>query len=102
MAELEEQKTNLELTIVKLEDSLINEIKDLTAKTNNLSQLVGNIHFNKLKLESDLERLNESFRAAVSDHLTIQTRLNEIGDEINRKYPSGYVNLEDGTVTYRA
>lgn len=94
--------STIKLATAKLEENVLNEIKDLSVKANSYAQTVGNIHFAKIKLEKDAEQLNTTFKEVQEQYFNIQARLNEIADSINKLYPGGLINIEDGTVTYRS
>lgn len=99
---MEETGSTIKLATAKLEEGVLNEIKELSGRANSYAQAIGNIHFAKIKLENDAEQLNKNFKEVEDEYFTVQTRLNEIADGINKMYPGGLINIDEGTVTYRA
>ena len=101
MEDLQKTSSTIELSTSKLEDALFNEIKELSTKINSFTQTVGNLHFTRLRLYNDIEQLEKNIEEVEAEHGATQTRLNEIGAEINKLYPGGMINIEDGTITYK-
>lgn len=77
----------------KLEESLIERLKELRNKQNELIINIGQIHL-------ELKQMNSAMQTMESQYLTITSELNEKLKDLEAKYPNGEVDLVDGTVTF--
>ena len=103
MAELDNipEVQSIEIATAKLEESVLKEIQDLNQRANLLISDFGQIYLRKKQIADELVRLDEILEKAEADYQVTQTKLNEIGDEIDEKYPQGRINIQDGTVQYQ-
>ena len=103
MAELDKipQTQSIEIATAKLEEETIKEITDLTQKSNLLINDFGQIYIRKKQIADELVRLDEILEKAEVDYQATQARLNEIGEQVDEKYPQGRINIQDGTVQYQ-
>ena len=77
----------------KLEESLIERLKELRNKQTELVLSIGQIHL-------ELKQMNSAMETMESQYLTITNELNEKLNDLEKKYPNGEVDLVDGTVIY--
>ena len=103
MAELDNipEVQSIEIATAKLEESVLKEIQDLNQRANLLINDFGQIYIRKKQIQDELIRLDDILEKAETDYQATQTKLNEIGDEIDEKYPQGRINIQDGTVQYQ-
>ena len=103
MAELDNipEVQSIEIATAKLEESVLKEIQDLNQRANLLISDFGQIYLRKKQIADELVRLDEILEKAEADYQVTQTKLNEIGDEIDEKYPQGRINIQEGTVQYQ-
>jgi predicted nuclease with TOPRIM domain len=103
MAELDNipQKQSIEFETIKLDETIISEVTQLTQKSNLLINDFGQIYIRKKQITDEIEKLNELLEKAESEYKTTQIRLNEIGDGLDDKYPQARIDLQNGTVIYQ-
>ena len=103
MAELDNipELQSIEIATAKLEESVLKEIQDLNQKANLLINDFGQIYLRKKQIAEELVKLDEILEKAEVQYQETQTKLNEIGDEVDEKYPQGRINIQDGTVQYQ-
>ena len=103
MAELDKipQTQSIEIATVKLDEATIKEITELTQKSNLLVSDFGQIYLRKKQISDELVRLDEILEKAEIEYQETQTKLNEIGEQVDEKYPQGRINIQDGTVQYQ-
>jgi uncharacterized protein involved in exopolysaccharide biosynthesis len=77
----------------KLEQSLIDRLKELRNKQTELVLSIGQIHL-------ELKQMNSAMETLESQYLTITNELNEKLNDLEKKYPNGEVDLVDGIVIY--
>jgi predicted enzyme involved in methoxymalonyl-ACP biosynthesis len=83
----------MENKIEKLEESVVTTIKELNNRKNQLFIEVGQIHLEIRELKNILDKREIQFDATVKE-------LNTILSELEQKYPSGEIDLLEGTVSY--
>ena len=83
----------MENKIEKLEESVVTSIKELNNRKNQLFIEVGQIHLEIRELKNILDKREIQFDATVKE-------LNTILSELEQKYPSGEIDLLEGTVSY--
>jgi predicted nuclease with TOPRIM domain len=103
MAELDKipQTQSIEIATAKLEESVLKEIANLNQKSNLLINDFGQIYIRKKQIQDELIRLDEFLEKAEAEYQETQTQLNEIGEQVDEKYPQGRINIQDGTVQYQ-
>ena len=103
MAELDKipQTQSIEIATAKLEESVLSEIQELNQKSNLLINDFGQIYIRKKQIQDELIRLDEFLEKAEAEYQVTQTKLNEIGEQVDEKYPQGRINIQDGTVQYQ-
>lgn len=77
----------------KLEESLVEKLKELRTKQNELIVSIGQVHL-------ELKQMNNAMQSMESQYLTITAELNDKLNDLEKKYPNGEVDLVDGTVIY--
>ena len=103
MAELDSipQTQSVEIATVKLDEETFNKIKELNSRSNLLINDFGSAYIRKKQLQEEIEKLDELVKQAEADYAETQKKLNEIGDELDEKYPQARINIGDGTVQYQ-
>lgn len=77
----------------KLEQSLVDKLKDLKNKQNELIINIGQLHL-------ELKQMNSAMQTMESHYMAVTNQLNENLKDLEVKYPNGEVDLVDGTVTF--
>ena len=77
----------------KLEESLIQKLRELRNKQTELIVNIGQIHL-------ELKQMNGAMQTMESQYLTITSELNEKLKDLENKYPNGEVDLVEGTVIF--
>jgi hypothetical protein len=95
-----EQKQQIELVTVEVDSSIIEEVREKNKEIQQLINTFGQIYIRRKELEEELSTLDnviekneEAFKDA---NKAIQSSISEL----EKEYPRGQLNLEDGTVTY--
>ena len=103
MAELDKipQKQSIELESVKLENEIIEKIKDINKDLNALIGDFGQIYIRKKELNEEMERLDEILEKAENTFKDKNRELKTIVDSIEEKYPRHQIDLEQGVVIYQ-
>jgi hypothetical protein len=77
----------------KLEESLIERLRELRNKQTELIVNIGQLHL-------ELNQMNSAMQSMESQYLTINSELNDKLKDLEAKYPNGEVDLVDGVVTF--
>jgi|LauGreDrversion4_2_1035121.scaffolds.fasta_scaffold04941_8 chromosome segregation ATPase len=77
----------------KLEESLIERLRELRNKQTELIVNIGQLHL-------ELKQMNSAMQSMESQYLTINSELNDKLKDLEAKYPNGEVDLVDGVVTF--
>lgn len=77
----------------KLEVSLLENLKALSAKKNELTLKAGQIHLEIKELTNISNRVDDEYS-------TTAAKLDELLTELQSKYPNGEIDLLEGTVTF--
>ena len=103
MAELDSipQTQSIEIATAKLEEETIKEIQELNQKSALLINDFGSVYIRKKQMEDEAKRLDEILEKAEADYTRTQLRLNEIGEELDEKYPQGRISIQEGTIQYQ-
>jgi hypothetical protein len=83
----------MEKKIQKLEESVVANIKELNSRKTQLFIEVGQIHLELRELKTMLDKRETQFDETIGE-------LNSILFELEQKYPSGEIDLLEGTVSY--
>lgn len=95
------QIQNVEVATAKLDEDVIKQIQELNQKSSLLIQEFGGIYIRKQQIQEEMIRMDEFLEKANNDYKMYQQQLNEIGEQIDEKYPQGRINIQDGTVQYQ-
>ena len=99
--DMDNTKTSIELETVQLEESTLESIKELNGKLNNIVNAFGQMYLRRKELHEELEKIEEGFEKAEQDFKSTNAELKEILNDLEREYPRGQVDLQNGTVTYQ-
>jgi len=95
------QKQSIEIEQVKLDESILEEIQALNAKSNQLLLDFGQIYIRKKEIEEELIRLDSMLEAGEIEFKETNKKLNVVVESLDDKYPQGRINLQDGTIQYQ-
>jgi hypothetical protein len=95
------QTQSVEIATVKLDDATFEQIKELNQKSALLINDFGQIYIRKQQIQKELIQLDEILEKAEDEYKNTQDALNNIGEEVDEKYPQGRINIQDGTVQYQ-
>jgi len=93
------QIQNVEIATAKLDEDVIKQIQELNQKTALLVQEFGGIYIRKQQIQEEMLRMDEFLEKANDDYKMYQQQLNEIGEQVDEKYPQGRINIQEGTPT---
>jgi len=83
----------MEKQIQKLESSLIEKLKELNTRKNELIVNTGQLHL-------DIKQLNTSLLAVEIEFENTSAQLNSLLSDLEKQYPNGEIDLIEGTVTF--
>lgn len=83
----------MEKQIKKLEDSLVEKLKELNTRKNELIVNTGQIHLEIKQLEKVISMLESEFDSTTKE-------LNLHLSDLEKQYPNGEIDLLEGTVTF--
>ena len=83
----------MEKHVQKLEQSLIEKLKELRNKQTELIVNIGQIHL-------ELKQMNSAMQTIESQYMAVSNELNDKLNELEKQYPNGEVDLVEGTVTF--
>lgn len=81
------------MTTEKLETSLVEQIRNLKNRQGEIIVNVGQLHL-------DLKQLTSFIEASEKEYVSVSNELNVILSELEKKYPNGEIDLNEGTVIY--
>lgn len=82
------------MTTEKLEQSIVDKLKKLNSDKNEIIIKTGEIHLEIKTLSKILEILENEYQRVVTD---MDNQLSEL----QQQYPSGEIDLNEGTITYQ-
>ena len=95
-----EQKNQIELLTVELSEEKLNELKEYQGQLNQIVNQLGQMHIRRNELHSELEALDTGVSKAEEDFKSINGEMRKELNKLEKDYPRGQLNLEDGTITY--
>lgn len=98
MANEEIQK--IELVTRTLEESVVTPIKEANEKVNQLVNVFGQLYLRRKELEDEMVKLEEGLEKAEGDFKTQNDELRGLVGELEKEFPRGQINLQEGTVTF--
>ena len=96
----EAQKQQVELLTIELGEDTIGSIKEKNAKINDIVNAFGQIYLRKKELHEELEKLETTLEQAEEDFKESNDDLRELLNSLEKEYPRGQINLQEGTLTY--
>jgi|SRR5210317_1191498 uncharacterized phage infection (PIP) family protein YhgE len=95
-----EQKQQIELVTVQLSEEVVANIKQHNDKLNELVSVFGQLHLRRKELEDGMTQLEENLQQAEDDFKSTNNEMQEALNVLERDYPRGQIDLQEGTVTY--
>ena len=95
-----ENKKQIELLTIDLGEDTLNSIKEKNAKINDIVNVFGQIYLRKKELNEELEKLETTLAQAEDDFKETNDSLREELNALDKEYPRGQINLQEGTLTY--
>jgi DNA polymerase III delta prime subunit len=95
-----ESKKQIELLTIELGEDTIGSIKEKNAKINDIISAFGQIYLRKKELHEELEKLETTLEQAEADFKESNDALREELSALDKEYPRGQINLQEGTLTY--
>lgn len=96
------QTTSISLETVKLEESTIESIRELNTKLNGIVTAFGQMYLRRNELNEELEKVEEAFSRAEDDFKSANSELNTILGDLEKEYPRGQLDIQNGTITYQS
>lgn len=93
-------KKQIELLTIDLGEETIGSIKEKNAKINDIINAFGQIYLRKKELHEELEKLETTLEQAEADFKESNDSLREELNALDKEYPRGQINLQEGTLTY--
>jgi hypothetical protein len=96
----EAQKQQVELLTIELGEDTIGSIKEKNAKINDIVNAFGQIYLRRKELHEELEKLETTLEQAEADFKESNDALRQELGALDKEYPRGQINLQEGTLTY--
>lgn len=93
-------KKQIELLTIDLGEETIGSIKEKNAKINDIINAFGQIYLRKKELHEEIEKLETTLEQAEADFKESNDSLREELNALDKEYPRGQINLQEGTLTY--
>ena len=77
----------------KLEASLVESLKTLSSRKNELIVQTGQIHL-------EIKELNNMIVRAESEYLSVSNQLDSLLADLQKKYPNGEIDLAEGIINF--
>jgi uncharacterized membrane-anchored protein YhcB (DUF1043 family) len=103
MAELDNipQTQAIEIATVKMEEATFEQIKNFNAVAARIVSSIGEMYLRKQQIADELEKLEEGLVQAQADFKQNDSKLGELLESLDEKYPQGRVNMADGSIQYQ-
>lgn len=103
MSELDKipQKVSIDLETVKIEEELLNSIRETNTQINVLFADMGQIHIRRKEINEELIRLEEILEETENNFKSVNLELRELMDALDEKYPQGRADWSEGKITYQ-
>tara|TARA_B110000238_G_scaffold40120_1_gene42674 strand:+ start:171 stop:518 length:348 start_codon:yes stop_codon:yes gene_type:complete len=98
MANEEIQK--IELVTRTLDESVLTPIKEENDAISQLVNVFGQIYLRRKELEDELVKLDDGLEKAEADFKEKNESLRAKVGELEKEYPRGQINLQEGTITF--
>lgn len=98
MANEEIQK--IELVTRTLEESVVTPIKEANEEISQLVNVFGQLYLRRKELEDELVKLDEGVEKAEADFKEKNEAIRGLVGELEKEYPRGQLNLQEGTITF--
>jgi hypothetical protein len=98
----EETKQQIELTSTKLADEKVEPLRQQNRLLNDMVMSFGQIHLRRNELQDELSNLEEQLANVESQYKEETKKMRELVSELEKEYPRGQIDLNEGVVTYRA
>lgn len=95
------QTTSIELATAQVEETKLESIREINGKLNNIVNAFGQMYIRRKELNEELEKVEEGFQRAEEDFKTFNAELKSILDELEKEYPAGRLDIQNGTITYQ-
>jgi uncharacterized coiled-coil DUF342 family protein len=95
-----EQKNQIEVITVELSEEKLNEIKEYQGQLNQIVNQLGQMHIRRNELHSEMEAIEEGVTKAEEDFKSVNGEMRKELNKLDKEYPRGQLNLEEGTITY--
>ena len=95
------QKQTIEIEIAKLDETVLETIKDLNQKSANIISEFGQIYVRKKEIQEELTKLDEFLLKGEDELKSTSFELKEIFEALDDKYPQGRISLQEGTIQYQ-
>jgi uncharacterized coiled-coil DUF342 family protein len=96
----EAQKQQVELLTIELGEDTLSSIKEKNAKINDIVNAFGQIYLRRKELNEELEKLDGTLEQAEADFKESNDELRTELNALEKEYPRGQINLQEGTLTY--
>lgn len=94
-------KNSIEIETVKLDENLLNELKELNQSIANTLTGLGEVHVRKNELTDELVKLDSVKGELEQEFKETNNSLKKKIDKLQEKYPGGRINLQEGTIQYQ-
>jgi len=95
-----EQKQQIELVTVEVEKDTIEQIREANSEIQQMLNTFGQIYIRRKELEEELSNLESAMEKNEEAFKDKNKEIQNIIVELEKDYPRGQLDLQNGTVTY--
>lgn len=94
-------KSTVEIETVKLDETTLNEVKNLNATLNGFVSEFGNLYLRRKDLMEESRRIDELTMKLEEEFKNKNDEFKKMMDDLDDKYPGGRLNIMEGTIQYQ-
>tara|TARA_Y100000389_G_scaffold26033_1_gene22475 strand:+ start:532 stop:891 length:360 start_codon:yes stop_codon:yes gene_type:complete len=95
-----EEKQQIELVTVTLDEGVIKPIVDQNSKLNQAVNSFGQLYIREKELGEELELLHSDREKLENDFKSDNEEMRKMIGTLEKEYPRGQLDLQNGTITY--
>ena len=95
-----EEKQQIELVTVTLDEGVINPIREQNNKLNQMVSSFGQLYIREKELSEELELLHTDREKLEGDFKSENEEMRKMVGALEKEYPRGQLDLQKGTITY--
>ena len=95
-----EEKQQIELVTITLDEGVINPIREQNNKLNQMVSTFGQLYIREKELSEELELLHTDREKLEGDFKSENEEMRKMVGALEKEYPRGQLDLQKGSITY--